>query len=150
MDWETGLGGNDENTLCICRNAMKASRSSFEQLVGDSLKHHLQGFNVAVEYETEKIPYVISHSYIPDYILVGPKKKFYIEVKGWFPGIDRRKFLAVIQQNPDMDIRILFQKPKTRISKYSDMTYAEWSTKHKLIWGSFEDLQRWIREIIHV
>ena len=53
--------------------------------------------------------------------------------------------LAVKRDNPDLDIRFVFQKPFLTIYKGSKTTYAQWCEKHGFPWCSFYDLPiEWI------
>jgi hypothetical protein len=53
-----------------------------------------------------------------------------VESKGRFVTQDRQKHLLVKQQYPDLDIRFVFSRSATRISKQSQTTYAAWC-QHK-------------------
>ena len=46
-----------------------------------------------------------------------------MEAKGFFKPSDRRKMLAVKEQNPELDIRFIFQRNNT-LSKNSKTTYG--------------------------
>lgn len=63
-----------------------------------------------MKYETEKIPYLISGHYIPDFVIETKSGKVYIETKGHFRPEAKRKMVAVKKLNPHLDIRILFYK----------------------------------------
>tara|TARA_Y100000593_G_scaffold52128_1_gene97928 strand:+ start:188 stop:496 length:309 start_codon:yes stop_codon:yes gene_type:complete len=92
---------------------------------------------VSYEYESEKIPYVIQHHYTPDFVL---PNHVYLEAKGYWAPEDRRKILAVKKDNPDMDLRMVFQSPYNTISKRSKTTYAQWCEKHEIPWTHFHDI----------
>lgn len=53
-----------------------------------------------------------------------------IETKGRFTATDRKKHLLIKAQHPDLDIRFLFQRSASRLSKKSKTTYADWCRKH--------------------
>ena len=76
---------------------------------------------VKYEYESTKVPYQIQHNYTPDFLL--PNGVF-LECKGYWDPEDRRKVKNVKKQNPELDIRMVFQTPYNRISKKSKTTYA--------------------------
>lgn len=97
--------------------------------------------NVVVEYESVKLPYTTEHVYIPDF-KVGRKTKgngppfFFIETKGngrsWTPQV-RAKMLAVKDQWPELDIRLLFYTDGefgTRRKDGSRQRQSEWAIKH--------------------
>jgi len=101
-------------------------RSGLEDKVAKQLE--LQG--VKVEYETTKIKYVVPeslHTYTPDFVL---PNGIIVETKGRFVVADRKKHLLVQQQYPDLDIRFVFSNSKTKISKGSKTSYADWCNKN--------------------
>lgn len=86
------------------------------------LDRQLELSKVGYSYETERLPYTIYGSYIPDFIIHGVSGKIYIEAKGHFRPESRRKMIAVKKCNPDLDIRIIFYSFSKRNSK--------WALKH--------------------
>ena len=104
-------------------------RSGLEEQVADLFDK----LNVDYSYEPEWFSYVIEHKYIPDF-RVGD---IYFETKGFFKPSDRRKMLAVKRDNPDLDIRLIFQAPNNKISKRSKTTYAKWADKTGCPWCAF-------------
>tara|TARA_B100000287_G_C20588654_1_gene763296 strand:+ start:1025 stop:1384 length:360 start_codon:yes stop_codon:yes gene_type:complete len=113
---------------------MTKYRSGLEEQVADLLS----GLGIDYEYETTKISYVIEHNYTPDFVL--PNKHVVLECKGYWDSKDRRKIKSVLKQNPDLDLRMVFQSPYNRISKKSKTTYAQWCEKHNIPWTSFHDI----------
>ena len=110
-----------------------AFRSGLEEKVSDLLVE----LGIDYEYETEKVPYVIEHSYIPDFKL---PNGIYLECKGYWDAEDRRKIKAVKRLNPDLDLRMVFQAPYNTISKSSKTTYAQWCERHNILWTSFTNI----------
>ena len=108
-------------------------RSKLEERIADLL----EGLGVSYEYESTKVPYTIQHHYYPDFIL---SNKTYLEAKGYWDAADRRKVLAVKKDNPDIDIRMVFQSPYNTISKKSKTTYAQWCERHDIPWAHFHDI----------
>ena len=108
-------------------------RSKLEERIADLL----EGLGVSYEYESTKVPYTIQHHYYPDFIL---PNHVYLEAKGYWDPADRRKVLAVKKDNPDVDIRMIFQSPYNKISKKSKTTYAQWCERHDIPWTSFHDI----------
>jgi len=93
-------------------------RNKFEFRIYGALKTSRCKF----KYESEKIPYLISGHYIPDFVLTTKTGKIYIETKGHFRPEAKRKMAAVKKLNPALDIRILF---------YSfNKSYVKWCLKH--------------------
>ena len=109
-------------------------RSGLEEQVADLLTN----LGITYEYETTKIDYIISHVYTPDFVL--PNKHVLLECKGYWDSKDRRKIKEVKKQNPDLDLRMIFQSPYNKISKKSKTTYAKWCEKHNIPWTHFHDI----------
>ena len=97
----------------------------------------LEGLGVSFQYESEKLSYTIEHNYTPDFVL---PNYVYLEAKGYWDAADRRKVLAVKRDNPDIDLRMVFQSPYNTISKKSKTTYAQWCEKHDIPWTSYYDI----------
>ena len=97
----------------------------------------LQELGGSYEYENEKLSYTIEHTYTPDFRL---PNYTYLEAKGYWDAADRRKILAVKKDNPDVDIRMVFQSPYNTISKSSKTTYAKWCEKHDIPWCAFHTI----------
>jgi len=101
-------------------------RSGLEMQIDEALKS--QGIDG--EYEQHVINYIkpeTKHKYHPDFKL---PNGIFVETKGRFLAEDRKKHLLIKQQHPDLDIRFLFQNSKTKISKSSKSTYADWCIKY--------------------
>ena len=108
-------------------------RSGLEERVADLLS----GLGVSYEYESEKISYVIQHHYTPDFIL---PNHTVLECKGYWDAADRRKIKQVKKDNPDLDLRMVFQSPYNTISRKSKTTYAQWCEKLDIPWTHFHDI----------
>ena len=108
-------------------------RSQLEKNIADLLEQ----LGVSYLYESEKLSYTIEHNYTPDFVLPNYK---YLEAKGYWSPEDRRKILAVKRDNPDVDLRMIFQSPYNTISKKSKTTYAKWCEKHDIPWTSYKDI----------
>jgi len=105
-------------------------RSGLERKIADFLSNR----GVQYEYESTKVPYVLKCNYNPDFIL---PSGIMLEAKGHLSPDDRRKMLAVKKQNPDLDIRFVFQAPYNKIYKGSRTSYAKWAEKHGFPWAHF-------------
>ena len=92
-------------------------RSGLEEKVADLL----EGLGVSYQYESERVPYTIQHNYTPDFAL---PNHVLLETKGYWDAADRRKIAAVKKDNPDLDLRMVFQAPYNKISKHSSITYV--------------------------
>jgi len=108
-------------------------RNKFETRVYSALTSS----RVKFKYESEKIPYLISGHYIPDFVLNTKQGKIYIETKGHFRPEAKRKMAAVKKLNPSLDIRILF---------YSyNKSYVKWCTKHGFQYAIGELPEEWLQ-----
>ncbi len=110
-----------------------AFRSGLEEKVADLMV----GLGVKYEYESTKIPYTIMHNYIPDFIL---PNGVLLECKGYWDSDDRRKIKNIVQQNPELDLRMIFQAPYNTISKKSKTTYSKYCEKLGIPWASFTNI----------
>ena len=108
-------------------------RSGLEKQVADLLSE----LGVSYEYESKKISYVIQHHYTPDFIL---PNHVVLECKGYWDAQDRRKIKTIKKDNPDIDLRMVFQAPFNTISKKSKTTYAQWCDNLGIPWTSFTNI----------
>ena len=112
----------------------KKSRDDFRYEMQRAVNEEL---GVEYEYEPTRIPYEIQFNYTPDFVL---PNGIYLECKGLWEPDDRRKIKAVIEQHPEIDLRMVFQAPFNKISKKSKTTYAKWCDKHNIKWCSFGNI----------
>jgi hypothetical protein len=110
-----------------------AFRSGLEEKVADLLTN----LGVKYEYESTRIPYQLRCNYTPDFLL---PNGIYLETKGHLTEEDRRKMKAVKKDNPDLDIRFVFQSPYNKISKGSKTTYAKWCEKNGFLYCSYSSI----------
>ena len=122
-------------------------RSTFEY----DFSKHLSRKKIKFGYETESIqwtPPVTTKNYWPDFVL--DKKdgtKLYLENKGCLTVDDRKKMLCVKQQNPELDIRFVFQNAKAKIRKGSKTTVSMWAEKNGFLWCESVLPVEWEKEI---
>jgi hypothetical protein len=130
-------------------------RSGFENRIQKKLELIC---GIRFEYEDRKYTYtklICRHckepallgTYTPDFNFYSSTSGLYlftVEAKGKFDGADRSKLLAVRKANPDIDLRILFQRDQA-ICKGSKTLYSTWCIKHNFEYHFGEDLPlRWI------
>lgn len=113
-------------------------RSGLERLVARGLEAR----GVPFEYEPATLSYTIEAKYLMDFRL---PNGVIVEAKGYFPSEDRRKMRRVKECNPGLDIRLVFSKPHTPISKGSKTTYAMWAEKHGFPWAAAEVPKEWTK-----
>ena len=116
---------------------MTKKTSKYRSKLEERLATLLTTLGISYEYESEKVSYTIQHHYTPDFVL---PNHTYLEAKGYWDAADRRKILAVKKDNPDMDLRMVFQAPYNTINKKSKTTYAMWCEKHNIPWTSYHDI----------
>lgn len=115
---------------------MPAYKSKLEKSMG----HLLDAMGVPYSYEPLRIPYVKEHYYTPDFYI---EEKYFIETKGRFLPVDRKKHLLIKEQHPEIDLRFAFQNPNGRLSKHSKTTYAEWCERHGFQWSGKKIPRKW-------
>lgn len=116
----------------------------------ESLAADLTVKGAQFKYEENKLKYLVPErtaTYTPDfYITTRSGKTIVIESKGQFKTEDRAKMLLVKAQHPELDIRLVFSNPNTKISKQSKTTYAMWCEKHGFLYAKRVVPQEWIDE----
>ncbi len=115
----------------------KKKTSKFRSKLEERISNLFDELGVIYEYESSKVAYTIQHHYVPDFIL---PNHIHLEAKGYWDAADRRKILAVKKDNPDLDLRMVFQSPFNTISKKSKTTYAKWCEKHNIPWCAFHTI----------
>jgi len=115
----------------------KKKTSKYRSKLEEGVASLLEELGVKYEYESHTVPYVIQHHYCPDFIL---PNNVYLETKGYWSPEDRRKIKAVKRDNPDLDLRMVFQAPFNKISKHSKTTYAKWCEKLDIPWCAFHTI----------
>lgn len=98
-------------------------------------------------YESTKLLYTKTATYLPDFCLDAEGTKF-IEVKGVFSQADRAKMRAVQESNPGKEFLMLFTNPKAKLNKGAKSTYADWCDKHGFEWGSTRNAEECIRKFM--
>ena len=77
---------------------------------------------------------ILPIKYTPDFVL---HNGICLETKGFWRPEDRRKIRQVINDNPDIDLRMIFQDPYKKISKKSKTTYAKWCQRYGIKWCAY-------------
>lgn len=88
----------------------RKTRNKFEQKIESQLKKAKVKFG----YETERITYLLSGYYLPDFVINTPTGKVYVETKGYFRPEHKRKLVAVKRLHPELDIRLLFYTERVK------------------------------------
>ena len=114
-------------------------RSAFEQ----DTAQYLDSVGIYWEYESTALEWQPrKKKYVPDFVL---ENGIILECKGKFDADDRAKHLALREQHPDKDIRILFQNAHNKLRKNAKMTYAEWCDKRGILWAHKKVPKEWLK-----
>jgi len=106
-------------------------RSKFESTIAAAAK--LAGVSVTYEPKNRRVKWQPKpRMYLPDFEI--KKTKVLVEAKGRLTPADRAKLIAVKQQNPTLDLRLVFQRNNT-ISRASTTRYSEWAEKNGFQWA---------------
>ena len=101
------------------------------------------------KYEPDKfnwIPPVKTRKYTPDFkIKRRDKYEFYIEFKGYLRPKDRTKIKNCLEQNPSLDLRIVFMDANKPIYKGSPTSYGMWAEKLGIQWAEKDIPKEWLR-----
>lgn len=111
-------------------------KSGFER----TLSVQLAQSNVKWTYETLELPYVLSRTYNPDFIL---ENGIIIEAKGLLDRDSKAKMAAVKKQYPDLDIRFVFMYADKKVPG-SKQTHGQWATKNGFPWADGRIPEEWL------
>lgn len=118
----------------------------FRSGLEESIAANLASKGVGFTFEETVIPYVKPEKpakYTPDFVL---DNGIIIESKGRFLTEDRQKHLLIQKQHPLLDIRFVFSNSRTKISKRSKTTYADWCEKHHFLYADKDIPDAWLKE----
>lgn len=100
-------------------------------------------------YESCTLSYVvpeITKRYYCDFIVTTKSGRIlYIERKGRFPRPGRFKFEKILEANPNIDIRIVFQKDNL-LQKGAKSRYSDWCKKRNIRYAVGEIPKEWLDE----
>lgn len=131
-------------------------RSGFERKIAQSLEDR----GISYEYELYQYPFLrrVKNGecgecgsndvnqlgwYTPDFFL---PNGIVIEAKGKFVARERTKILAVMETNPELDLRMMFQRDN-KLTKRSTTRYSEWCDRHNIRYHIGTDIPiDWIEE----
>lgn len=79
-------------------------------------------------YEPMTMKYTIEGTYKPDFVFLNGKgNQIIVEVKGYLDPGSKRKMRAVKKQNPDADIRFVFQHNRPNDIKWAEKNGFKWT-----------------------
>ncbi len=129
----------------------KLVRSDFEYKVYQQLLDILPK-GAVIEYEAERIPYIIHHEYVPDFtITLKDGRKIRIEAKGngrQFDHAARAKLLAVKEQHPELAPKIVFYGDGKIGRKRKDGSFlkqSDWGNKYRYPYSIKEINPEWFK-----
>lgn len=133
------------------RRPRRDPSSPYRSGLEDAVVASLQARGVPFLYEAKVLEYVVpetKHRYTPDFVITTASgHTLYVETKGLWELADRKKMKLVCEQNPDLDIRMVFQRASNKIRKGSQTTYATWCERHLAIpWAEGDIPTAWIEE----
>jgi hypothetical protein len=124
-------------------------RNKFEKYTGT----RLESMGVDFSYESSKVPYTVSGNYIPDFAITSKSGNvILVETKGngrSFDGHSRRKLVAVKEQHPELDLRIVFYGDGNIGPKRKDgtrMKQLEWASRHGFKVAVKDIPKEWLNE----
>lgn len=110
--------------------------------------------NYAYEPDRYSVTVQVTKTYIPDFKIESRASKasesdIYLELKGRLTLENRKKYKAIKQEYPWLDLRFVFQKPNNPIRKGSKTTYAMWAEKNGFPWCGPEIKKEWLKEMCY-
>ena len=134
-------------TSKVRANAIKNGwRSGLEEALAADLRSQ----QIEYKFEQTTLSYQVparKARYTPDFwVTTRTGKVIVVESKGRFLTANRQLMLLVKAQYPDLDIRMVFSRSKTTISKTSSTTYAMWCEKHGFLYADKLVPKEWLNE----
>lgn len=125
------------------RNArVGAFRSGLE----DRNAAHMDKLGIPFSFEMYHIKYTVPArvaTYTPDFLL---SNGIIVETKGIWETDDRKKHLLILEQYPELDIRLVFSNSKSKIYKGSPTSYADFCEKHGILFSDKLIPRTWLQE----
>lgn len=131
-------------------NALKHGyKSGLELTISEQIKQT----EYELRYETETLIYTVPErkaKYTPDFVFTKRNgATMYIETKGRWTTADRTKMKHVLQSNPGIDIRMVFQNPNQKLSKTSPTTYETYARKLGIVHVAKKNIPaEWMAECV--
>lgn len=120
-----------------------AHKQGYKSGLEEKLAEELEAQGIKDCYETVKIEWedLTYRKYTPDFPL---PNGVIVESKGYFTSDDRRKHLAIKEQHPELDIRFVFTRSSSKLSKKSKTTYGMWCDKHGFMYADRSIPKEWL------
>lgn len=126
-----------------------ARREGFNSHLEVAIAHQLKVAGIECEYEAVTLQYRQPEElrrYTPDFIL---PNGIVVEAKGEWPTADRKKIKLIKEQYPDLDLRFVFSRSSTRISKQSQTTYAKYCRTLNIPFADKLIPESWLHEPVN-
>jgi hypothetical protein len=69
-----------------------------------------------------------------------------VETKGKFTDADRKKMLAVLSQNPDVRLVMVFSNADAKLRKGAKMSNREWCEKKGIACASIDEFEAFLKD----
>ena len=120
------------------RRPVTKLKTAFKSKLEERINAQIEAAGLDGNYETQVLRYEVparKARYTPDFP-IGRSKTIYIEAKGRFrTASERAKMILVREQNPGVDIRLVFQKASLPIYKGSPTSHAKWAEDHGFLYA---------------
>lgn len=134
-----------KQATAVKRGILYGYRSGLEETVAKQI----EAAGKPIIFEEDKIPYVWparKAKYTPDFKLFRKDGSFfYVETKGRFETKDRQKHVLLKEQGAP-EVRFVFSRSKTKISKGSPTSYAKWCDDHGFQYSDKSIPDAWFNE----
>ena len=101
---------------------------------------------INLNYEVKTVDYQHKpQKYTADF--TQPRKQIHFECKGVLNEAAKKKLKAVKRCNPNLDLRLVFEKPNNKLSRKAKWTYATWAEKNGFKWYDWHDINKIKREM---
>jgi hypothetical protein len=101
------------------------------------------------DYESHRFEFTIparKANYTPEFVF--PDHKVIIETKGyWHAAQERQRMILFAEQNPEWELRFIFQRANTPIYKGSKTTCEKWANDHGFKYAIATIPDSWIQEL---
>lgn len=98
---------------------------------------------IPFKYEEDTLTYQYApQKYTADFQIAQGNTKILLEYKGKLDGPTRKKMRAVKKSNPDVDLRIVFEKPNNKLYHGSKMRYWQWAERYGFKWYDYREVKK--------
>lgn len=118
----------------VVRKRKKLKQNKGELAVAEQLKSAKVDFS----FEPHSFKYEIPATYTPDFVMTTKKgRKIYLEIKGYHAGMAAwcSKITHFVQQNPEIDYRIVFLDAKKKFNKRYKSNMGDWASRKNIKWA---------------